>query len=65
MTEKHLNIQHQGNVTENYFDFFFHFAPARMAKINNKKWQLMLARMWNKGISPPLLVENENLKSLW
>jgi hypothetical protein len=32
----------------------FHLTPVRIAKIKNKG-QLVLARMWSKGNTPPLL----------
>lgn len=40
-----------------------HFIPVRMAKLNNRRWQLMSSRMWSKGNTSPLL--NANLNSYY
>ena len=35
----------------------FHLLPAKLAKIKKPRGQQMLARMWRKRNTPPLLVE--------
>jgi hypothetical protein len=43
----------------------FYLTPVRMAKIKNPREQQMLAKMWRKRNTPPLLVGLQVVQSLW